>query len=77
MPDVTAIYGKPFDLVVFLGIFIHFWREFMSEVLYCILTVGYGRFSDLIAVLGIFNYYYKLSKVMCQGRSVETESKLM
>ena len=34
MADVFASYGWPFDLIAFLGIFINYWRVFMSKVLY-------------------------------------------
>ena len=34
MSDVTASYGTPLNFIVFLGIFIHNWQPFMSEVLY-------------------------------------------
>ena len=35
MLDITAIYERPFGFIVFfLGIYIHNWRPFMSELLY-------------------------------------------
>ena len=34
MPDVTASYGRPFDFNAFLGIFMNYWRVFMTKVLY-------------------------------------------
>ena len=33
MSDVTASYGRSFDFIAFLYIFIHNWRAFMSQVL--------------------------------------------
>ena len=34
MPDVTASYGMPCDFVAFLGIFIHYYLAFVSELLW-------------------------------------------
>ena len=34
MPDLTVSYGTPFDIIAFLGILIHYWQSFMSELLY-------------------------------------------
>ena len=39
IPDVTASYGTFFDFIAFLGIFIHYWRSFMFEVLYLHQTI--------------------------------------
>ena len=34
MPDMTPIYGKPFNFIAFFGMFMHYWHPLlMSEVL--------------------------------------------
>ena len=34
MPEVTVVFGKCLDFIAFLGIFKHYWRPFLSEMLY-------------------------------------------
>ena len=61
MQDVTASYGMPFDFIVFLSIFVHFCRPFMSELLYLHQTFTdcisnqylYVKISDLTASYGM------------------------
>ena len=63
MPDVTASYGRPFDFIAFLGIFIHFWRPFMSELLvnfhrlcvWSIQTFWYVNMPDVTGGYGRFS----------------------
>ena len=51
MPDVNASYGTPFDFIAFLGIFIKFWRPFISE-LFCLHQTG-RNFDSIDSKFGI------------------------
>ena len=44
MSGVTEIYGTLLDFITFLDIFIHYWRPFLSEVLYI-----HQTFTDFIS----------------------------
>ena len=54
MPDDTASYGRPFNLIVFLSICMHNWREFISAV---------WVFSPNLQIVCIINIHF----LICQN----------
>ena len=79
MRDVTASYGRSFDFIAFLlGIFIHNWRAFMSEVFYLQQTFT-DCMSNYCTYFGMYDKYDNRLLpyvVVCYG-SVKMISKPM